>query len=40
MHSSWVYDAEADAYLEMSLLDNGTKEQADKLIKAVLKKAK
>lgn len=38
LRSSWVYDANADAYLEMSMLDNGKKEQADKLIKAVLKK--
>ena len=38
--SSWVYDPEADTYLEVSLLDNGTKQQADKLIKAVLVKAK
>lgn len=40
IRSSWVYDPEGDCYLEMSLVDNGTKEQADKLIKTVLKKAK
>lgn len=38
--SSWVYDEAADVYLEMALVDHGTKEQADKLIKAVLKKGK
>lgn len=38
--SSYVYDPDADTYLEVSLLDHGTKEQADKLIKAVLVKAK
>ncbi len=39
LRSSYVYDPDADCYLEMALVDHGTKEQADKLIKAVLKKA-
>ena len=38
VHASWAYDPAADTYLEVSLVDNGTKERADQLIKAVLKK--